>query len=76
MVIAIVPVPVVRAIISVVPVAWPVVTVTWPVISGIWIIVRVIINRTGNAKAETKADVGLRSWLGDERQSANRSQKK
>ena len=73
MVIAIVSVPVVRAIISVVTVAWPV--VTWPLISVIWIIVWVIV-RTGNAKAETKADVGLRFWLGDERQSANGSQKK
>ena len=72
MVIAIVPVPVVRPIISVVAVAWSV--VTWPIISVVWIIVRVIISRT--AKAETKAHVGLRFWLGDERQSANGSQKK
>jgi hypothetical protein len=79
MVIAIVPVPVVRPIISVVAVAGSVVTVTGPVISVIgivWVPIWAIITRAGNAKPETKADVGLRFWLGNERQSANRSQKK
>jgi hypothetical protein len=73
MVIAIVPVPVIRPIISVVAVARPIISVPGPVI---WIIVWVIIDRAGNAKAETEAGVGLRLWLGDEHQSANRSQKK
>ena len=69
-VIAIVPAPVVGTVVAIV-------TVTGPVIS-VWIIVgvRTIIDRTGDAKAKTKADVGLRFWLGDKRQSTNSSQKK
>ena len=69
LVVAIVPVPVVRTVVAIV-------TVTRPVISLRIVGVRTIIGRTRHAKAETKADVGLRFWLGDKRQSTNSSQKK